>query len=298
MKSLFKINIAVSTIFLMSCSVVTVREDGAEENSVQSQSIKLPPANQVSDASCATLLNSLPGDVKADELQTLCAQTATHAQCRSVAGVSIFHYEKMTTKPRSKTGGKRILMFATIHGDEDPSGQLARDWMLRLQSIDPRNSWRVIPILNPDGLKLGTRTNQNGVDLNRNFPTHDWDVSALKAWRDLTKSNVRRYPGAKGGSEPEVHCALAHIEEYRPDLIVSIHTPLAVLDFDGPRVEFPKYDYLPWKSLGTFPGSMGRYMWTERKVPVLTVELKDSLPEDLSLMEKLQDVIGVLVHRL
>jgi protein MpaA len=74
-----------------------------------------------------------------------------------------------------------------------------------------------------------------------------------------------------------------------------VHTPLKVLDFDGPKVNFPKYDYLPWKSLGHFPGSLGRYMWFERQTPVLTTELKEDLPASLAPLEKLQDVIGTLV---
>ncbi|MCE3011354.1 MAG: murein peptide amidase A, partial [Proteobacteria bacterium] len=53
--------------------------------------------------------------------------------------------------------------------------------------------------------------------------------------------------------------------------------------------------YLPWTSLGHYPGSLGRYMWFERKIPVLTMELKEDLPKTLRPFEELQDIIGVLV---
>ncbi len=71
---------------------------------------------------------------------------------------------------------------------------------------------------------------------------------------------------------------------------------MKVLDFDGPKIKTPpKFDYLPWKSLGNYPGSLGRYMWMERSTPVLTMELKENLPPNLSPFEKLQDIIGTLV---
>ena len=38
-----------------------------------------------------------------------------------------------------------------------------------------------IPCLNPDGMALGTRTNANGVDLNRNFPTKNWGEDGSEA---------------------------------------------------------------------------------------------------------------------
>ena len=89
---------------------------------------------------------------------------------------------------------------------------------------------------------------------------------------------------------------LKQIDTFKPDFVVSIHTPLNVLDYDGPKVNPPSYDYLPWKSLGHFPGSLGRYLWFERRTPVLTTELKPSLPKNERPFEKLQDVIGTLMQ--
>jgi hypothetical protein len=166
--------------------------------------------------------------------------------------------------------------------------------MERLEEIEPRNSWRVIPVMNPDGYKLRTRTNAAGVDVNRNFPTQDWNQIAIKSWEKDTHRNLRRFPGKEGGSEPETQCALKQIEDFKPDFVVSIHTPLRVLDFDGPRVAPPKFDLLPWKSLGHYPGSLGRFMWHERQVPVLTMELSNRMPKDMSAFESLQDIIGQL----
>ncbi|MBX3032995.1 MAG: DUF2817 domain-containing protein [Bdellovibrionaceae bacterium] len=242
-------------------------------------------------ARCERELLSFPGPKTPEFVKAACAKVVKKDECVSAEGVEIYHYDKISKDPKAK----KVLVFSLIHGDETPAGSVGRYWMERLEGIDPRNTWRVVPVLNPDGVKRKTRTNANKIDLNRNFPTKDWDEMAQKLWKAHTSSNPRRFPGQSGGSEPEVKCALKHIEDFAPDFIVSIHTPLKVLDFDGPSLKKkPKFDYLPWKSLGTFPGSLGRYMWFERKTPVLTMELEDRLPGTYQPFESLQDIIGSL----
>ena len=241
---------------------------------------------------CLQELKVFPGPFDEKILKAACKEVQLDPICISVEGKPIFHYDKSGLQ---NGGGKKILVISVIHGDERPAGSVGRFWLERLQTIEPRNSWRVIPILNPDGAKYRTRTNAHKIDLNRNFPTRDWNEDAVKYWKISTSSNPRRFPGDEAGSEPETKCALKLIDDFKPDFIVSIHTPLNVLDFDGPKVKPPLFDYLPWKSLGHFPGSLGRYMWFERKTPVLTAELKEGLPSSYKPFEKLQDVIGTLV---
>lgn len=241
---------------------------------------------------CTNDLKKFPGATDDKLLKQACEKVKIDDICVSAEGRPIYHYEKLS----SAAGAKKILVFSLIHGDETPAGTVGRYWMERLEGIDPRNSWRVVPVLNPDGVKYKTRTNANKIDINRNFPTKDWATGAIENWKRTTKSNPRRFPGEEAASEPETKCALHHLEDFQPDFIVSVHTPLKVLDFDGPKVNPPpKFDYLPWKSLGNYPGSLGRYMWLERQTPVLTMELKENLPPNLAPFEKLQDIIGGLV---
>ncbi|MCK6598876.1 MAG: DUF2817 domain-containing protein [Bdellovibrionaceae bacterium] len=242
---------------------------------------------------CQDSLKKFPGTFDESLLAKACQKVMSLSDCNSVNGQKIFHYDRVGTI----TNPKKILVFSLIHGDEVPAGTVGRFWLSRLESIEPRNSWRVVPVLNPDGVDQKTRYNANKIDLNRNFPTKDWDELAQKYWKIHSQSNPRRFPGEKSASEPEVKCALKHISDYNPDFIISIHTPLSVLDFDGPKVQPPKFTYLPWKSLGHFPGSLGRYMWSERNTPVLTMELKDSLPANNKAFEQLQDLIGTLVKQ-
>lgn len=239
---------------------------------------------------CLRMLGQFPGFSDQKLLERACSHVTIRDGCQSVNKLPLFHFQKEGYLKVPK----KILVFSLIHGDEIGAGSVGRYWIENLERISPRNTWRVLPILNPDGLALKTRTNLNHIDLNRNFPTKDWSESAEIHWKKTNK-NPRRFPGKTAGSEPEVVCALDHIRDFKPDFVVSIHTPLHVLDFDGPRIRPPKYDYLPWKSLGHFPGSLGRYLWFERETPVLTMELKQDLPQKFETFERLQDLIGTLV---
>lgn len=270
----------ISTFFILFASAA-----------VADANLPKPAAPEALGAQCERELLEFPGPKTPTLVKGACAKVVQEPDCQSVEGRGIYHYEKAGSDPKAK----KILVFSLIHGDEGPAGSVGRYWMERLESIEPRNSWRVIPILNPDGLKKKTRTNANKIDLNRNFPTEDWDSQAQKMWKSQTSANPRRFPGHVSGSEPEVKCALKHLSDFKPDFVVSIHTPLRVLDFDGPKLkQKPRFDYLPWKSLGTFPGSLGRYMWSERSTPVLTMELEDHLPGTYRPFESLQDIIGSL----
>lgn len=284
--------------------ITTTRtETKSGENSIVSAKKTLPPAPispKVPKASrsekfaaeeCYKRLKALPGKTNEKELREACKEVHQLPSCVSESGTPIFHYERASTKENAK----RILTFALIHGDEAPSGSVARAWIERLSDIDPRNTWRVVPILNPDGLTLNTRTNKNKVDINRNFPTDDWNELAMKWWKKKTKSDKRRFPGDKAASEKETLCAMEHINEFNPSFIISLHTPYGVLDFDGPRIQVPKFSPLPWISLGNYPGSLGRYMWVGKQVPVLTIELKGNRAVTrLEDFDRLQDISGAI----
>ncbi len=266
-------------IFLFGCALMAQTQS--------SQPTETPALRQT----CLDSLKVYKSFFKVEALEEVCGQVQLMSGCNSRAGKPIFHlnHESKLKQP------KKILVISLIHGDETHAGALGRFWMERLMKVDARNSWRVIPVTNPDGVKNKTRTNGNGVDLNRNFPTKDWEELAMKFWENEAHKASRRFPGKAAGEEPEVQCVMKQIDEYQPDFVISIHTPLNVLDFDGPKVHAPNYFYLPWKSLGNFPGSLGRYLWVERKTPVLTTELKDTLPLNSAPFEQLQDIVGTLV---
>ena len=180
----------------------------------------------------------------------------------------------------------RVLVIGGIHGDELSSSAVALHWLRMAEQfpvdMTPPVHWRFIPALNPDGLfsQPPRRVNANGVDLNRNFPTPNWQRDAKIYWEKRTNKDPRRYPGTKPLSEPESAFLYQQMQSFKPQLIVSIHAPYGVLDFDGPA----KGGYSPPSKLGRlyldqvgiFPGSLGNYGGVHKGIPVVTVELPNS----------------------
>jgi protein MpaA len=196
-------------------------------------------------------------------------------------------------------GSSVTLLVCSIHSDESTAYQCFR--LHDLLKDNPGlllNRLVIVPLLNPDGFlrKPKTRTNARGVDLNRNLPTSDWAQSAMQAWLHRYGGDERRNPGPEANSEPENRFLLDLIAHFRPDKIISIHSPLNFLDLDyldssvnNPNLtqvsknatelaknistasDFRFYNY------NTFPGSLGRY-GSEWRIPIYTLELPDAEP--------------------
>lgn len=170
----------------------------------------------------------------------------------------------------------RVLLIGGIHGDEYSSVSIVFKW---LRTLDQYHSglfhWHIVPLLNPDGLlqKESRRMNATGVDLNRNFPMPEWQNSTLAYWVNQTDRDPRRYPGPSAASEPEISWLVREIAEFRPDVIVSVHAPHGVVDYDGPEDGPYKLGRLYLNLLGTYPGSLGNYAGVQNKIPVVTIEL-------------------------
>ena len=135
--------------------------------------------------------------------------------------------------------------------------------------------------------------NANGVDLNRNFPTLNGEREAKIYWKKRTRKDYRRWPGPKPLSEPESQFLYQHMQSFEPQLIVSIHAPYGVLDFDGPSVPPSKLGRLYLDQVGIFPGSLGHYGGVHKGVPVVTIELPNSMrtPLDAEMRQMWLDLL-------
>lgn len=170
----------------------------------------------------------------------------------------------------------KVLVVGVVHGDEPQGKFLIEEYLKK----NPFDNLLFIPCLNPDGLAKSTRTNSNGVDLNRNFPTKNWGKNlGINASCD---DNTTQYYGGKfPASEIETQFLINVVEEYKPELILTLHAPYKVVNFDGPAREISEkisdiINYPVEESIGyPTPGSLGTYAGVERHIPVVTLELDD-----------------------
>lgn len=184
-------------------------------------------------------------------------------------------------------GGKcKNLIIGVFHGDE-PQGKFLIEKYLENNS---ESSLYFIPCLNPDGMAVMNRTNASGVDLNRNFPTNNWQYSAKDEF----------FGGESPASEIETKFVMEILDEYKPQLILTLHAPFKVVNFDGNAREISEkiskiINYPVEESIGyPTPGSFGTYAGIENKIPTITLELDETCPvEDLiSPVHKIFDMLA------
>jgi protein MpaA len=171
------------------------------------------------------------------------------------------------------TGDTTVLVLGSIHGDEAVTGQVVTrlaEWVSNEGITRAGTKLLFVPFLNPDGVMEQQRTNAHGVDLNRNFPTRNWDP---------TPTQNRYPPGPAPASEPETRLVLDLLSRFPPRLIISLHAPLRVVNYDGPAEEIAnrmgsRNGYRVSGSIGyATPGSLGTYAGVERNIPMITLEL-------------------------
>jgi protein MpaA len=197
-------------------------------------------------------------------LGTLLTATGCHLPRTRVIGESV--QGRAIEVHTLGAGPSTVLMIATIHGNE-PAGtplvEKLQEHLLWHPGLLADRTVVIVPVANPDGRAADTRGNIRGVDLNRNFPAANYAGS-------------RRH-GREPLSQPESQTLYDLLHEVKPDWIVSIHQPLACIDFDGPAVELAQamaaHTDLPVKKLGSRAGSLGSYAGVELGIPIVTLEL-------------------------
>ncbi|WP_179475844.1 DUF2817 domain-containing protein [Mycolicibacterium vinylchloridicum] len=175
-------------------------------------------------------------------------------------------------------GPRRVLFIGGIHGDEAEgaysTAQLPEAFAAA--GLADVATLTILEDANPDGRAAGTRTNANGVDINRNFPAKNFDTT-------------NPLYGSSPLSQPESRAVYDAIDRVRPDLVVVAHSWVGrqFLNYDGPAralaEQFSTLSGLEVEESTSFaptPGSLGSYVGRDRGIPILTIEvLKGSSPE-------------------
>jgi protein MpaA len=193
---------------------------------------------------------------------------------RSSRGTPIELYKK--THMRDGKATAPILFVGGVHGDEPEGVHLAREFLKWLDHSEATaadsilHSWILVPCINVDGYASGQRTNHNGVDLNRNFPSHDWSAEAKAP---------RYFPGPAPGSEYEIQAMVELIITEKPRLIVHFHSWEPCVVYTGAKGKVAseilagQTGYPVREDIGyPTPGSLGQYGWLEHHVPVVCIE--------------------------
>ena len=181
-------------------------------------------------------------------------------------------------------GKEKILVIGVFHAEE-PQGKYLIDEYLK----NHISNLLFIPCLNPDGMSKNERTNGNGVDLNRNYPTKNWELTEKGQY----------FGGESPASEIETKFVIESLEEYRPKAIVTLHSPYKIVNFDGPAKDLAQkiseiINYPVEESIGyPTPGSFGTYCGVERNIPTITLELDEECPV-VDLLEPVHQIFDML----
>lgn len=131
------------------------------------------------------------------------------------------------------------------------------------------------------------------MDLNRNFPTKNWELSDI---------NSEFFGGPSAQSEAETTFLTELISKNKIDAIISIHAPFKIINFDphsNRTISLAKkvseiLNYPLQAEIGyPTPGSFGTYCGIERNIPTITIEIDEEI-EPVELLPKFFELFDYL----
>lgn len=174
---------------------------------------------------------------------------------------------------KKSESASNIFILGVFHGDEIEGEYAINKFMAEIEAtgIDTPYNIYFLPCLNPDGKAQNTRTNANKIDLNRNYPTKNFSSYN-------TNGDGKTYYAGVAASEPETQFMMHLVEKFAPVKILSIHSDLHLVDYDGPArdlaLEIAKLTGYKFVESVGYPtnGSFGTWAGIEKQIPLITLE--------------------------
>ena len=205
-------------------------------------------------------------------------------------------------------GNHERMIVAGIHGGDEWNTVTLANQLIKYVDHNPDvvpddMTLYILPNLNPDGearahSKYG-RVNDNGVDLNRNFPVNwlqDWDRGGC--WNSLATSG-----GTGPGSEVETQVLINFINTHNIEALISYHSAaLGVfpggLPWEGDSIrlarsiaEVSPYPFPPIDTGCTYSGTLADYA-VSKGMAAVDLELTNHFDTDF---EQNLDILNVLL---
>ena len=129
------------------------------------------------------------------------------------------------------SGPTTVMLVGGLHtGPEEEATHIVEQLLAHFEAnqapIPAELRLIFIPLVNPDGYALGTRLNAREVDLNRNWPTEDWQPTAVHGDQEVKA-------GEKPLSEPETRALYDFVIAIEPTFILSYHAYAALIEDNG-----------------------------------------------------------------
>lgn len=192
--------------------------------SVQGSEIVITPQTV---GRCASFSLSVKKGVtsKYDVVSTTDWNMASRAQCYTIGSIGTSVNGRPITAYYFGSGNRSILYTGAIHGNELSSKYIMDSWINELDArageIPADVTLVVVPVANPDGTAVGQRANVRGVNLNRNFPTHNWESDIVTGG---SSERQKGEGGSSAGSEPETQALMRITQQLNPSLVVTYHS--------------------------------------------------------------------------
>jgi hypothetical protein len=263
----FMVSVTTSIILLYFTGAQAFSQ--SHETVLNSTSLKQVAKRRMTTAE--PLKNRLPFYHSSSELHEDLDKATSSCRGGATAVIEQYHADSVALdvvtikSPQKGTGPKRkaLLVFGE-HARELVSSESGVHFVRSLCSLEAGSAtqaqevlaavdFTVVPNANPMGRHLVEsgnfckRTNENGVDLNRNYGDEHRDLLSVSAsnvgsYDDDDRKGGEENPGARGFSEPETQIIKSLAETLSPDLFISVHSgsfllgmPYGFSDHDKPE---------------------------------------------------------------